>query len=81
MQIITLKKQQLAKKYLPTKIYDVGENVLIRWTKKNGILNTKLRHVIRERICKKGKNSICNVKFRNGYISERCCRVAAKANR
>ena len=34
-------KQQLIEKYLPTKTYDVGENVLIRVTKKNGISNTK----------------------------------------
>ena len=36
------KTHQLIKKYLPTKTYDVGENTLIRGTKKNGISNTKL---------------------------------------
>ena len=49
------KNQQLIKKYLPTKTYDVDENVLIRGTKENGISNTKLRHVIKRRIFKKGK--------------------------
>ena len=59
------KTQQLIKKYLQTKTYDVGGNVLIRGTKKNVISNTKLRHVIKGRICKKGKNSKCKVKFQN----------------
>ena len=49
------KNQQLIKKYLPTKTYDVDENVLIRGTKKNCISDTKLRHVIKRRIFKKGK--------------------------
>ena len=59
------KNEQLIKKYLPTKIYDVGENVLIRGTKKNGISNTKLRHVIKGKICKKEKNSMYKMKFQN----------------
>ena len=56
--------QLLIKKYLLKKIYGVGENVLIRGTKKNGISNTKLRHVIKGRICKKRKNSMYKVKSR-----------------
>ena len=63
------KKQQLIKKYLPTKTYDVGENVLILGTKKNGISNMKLRHVIKGRICKKGGNSMYKVKFQNPMIN------------
>ena len=59
------KTQQLIKKYLPTKTYDVSEKVLLRGTNKNGISNTKLRHVIKGRICKKGKNSMYKVKFQN----------------
>ena len=55
----------MIKKYLPTKTYDVGENVFIQGTKKNGISNTKLRHVIKGRICKRGKNSMYKVKFQN----------------
>ena len=53
------KNHQLIKKYLPTKTSDVGENVLIRGTEKNGISNTKLRHVI------KRKKSMYKVKFEN----------------
>ena len=57
------KTHQLIKKYLPTKTYDVGENTLIRGTKKNGISNTKLWYVIKGRICKEGKYSMDKVKF------------------
>ena len=53
------KKQQLIKKYLLTKTYDVGENVLIQGTKKNSISNAKLWQVIKGRICKKGENLMC----------------------
>ena len=59
------KQQQLIKKYLPTKTFDVGENVPILGTKKDGISNTKLRHVSKGRICKKGENSMYKVKFQN----------------
>lgn len=44
------KPQQLIERYLPTKIYDVGSNVLIQGTKRNGVSNTKLWHVTKGRI-------------------------------
>ena len=44
------KNQQLIERYLPTKIYDVGGNVLIQGTKRNGVSNTKLWHVTKGRI-------------------------------
>ena len=42
--------QQLIERYLPTKIYDVGGNVLIQGTKRNGVSNTKLWHVTKGKI-------------------------------